>query len=53
MILVAHRLSTVKHADCVIYLEDGRIVGSGTFGELQNQSPAFARLVRLGRLEER
>lgn len=53
VILVAHRLSTVKHADCVIYLEDGRIVGSGTFGELQNQSPAFARLVRLGRLEER
>ena len=52
VILVAHRLSTVKHADCVIYLEDGRVVGSGTFAKLQTQSPAFARLVRLGRLEE-
>lgn len=52
VILVAHRLSTVKHADCVMYLEDGRIVGSGSFEQLQTQSHAFARLVRLGRLEE-
>ncbi len=33
-ILIAHRLSTVKHAECIIVLEDGRIVERGTHAEL-------------------
>ena len=50
-ILVAHRLSTVKHCDQVAFLEDGRVSALGTFDELRRQSPAFARLVALGSLD--
>ena len=34
--VVAHRLSTLKHADIVIVLEEGRIVQMGTHGELRD-----------------
>jgi ABC-type multidrug transport system fused ATPase/permease subunit len=50
-ILVAHRLSTVKHCDQVAFLENGRITAIGTFDELRAESPAFARLVALGSLD--
>lgn len=51
-ILVAHRLSTVKHCDQVAFLEGGRISAIGTFEELRRTSPGFARLVALGSLED-
>jgi len=51
-ILVAHRLSTVKHCDQVAFLEDGRVSAIGTFDELRRKSPAFARLVALGSLDD-
>lgn len=51
-ILVAHRLSTVKHCDQVAFLEDGRISAIGTFDELKLKSPGFARLVALGSLDD-
>jgi hypothetical protein len=35
----------------VIYLEDGKILGSGTFMELQRIVPQFEEQVRLGQLE--
>lgn len=50
-ILVAHRLSTVKHCDQVAFLEDGRVSAIGSFEELRQRSPAFARLVALGSLD--
>ena len=31
VILIAHRLSTVRDADKVVYMADGRIIASGTF----------------------
>ena len=43
LIVIAHRLATVQHCDQVIYLEDGRVAGSGTFSEVRAQVPAFAR----------
>jgi ATP-binding cassette subfamily C protein len=43
VIAIAHRLSTVKGCDRLIYLRDGSIAGIGTFGELM-QDPAFRQL---------
>ncbi|MBS1699351.1 MAG: ABC transporter ATP-binding protein [Actinobacteria bacterium] len=50
-IIVAHRLSTVRHVDQLVYLEDGRVAGRGTFTEVRDSAPGFARLVELGRLD--
>ena len=40
-VTVAHRLATIRDYDQVCYLEDGRILGSGTFDEVVEQVPAF------------
>ena len=50
LIVVAHRLSTVKNADVVILLEKGKILAKGTFEEVRSISPKFdqqAKLVNL------
>ncbi len=52
LITVAHRLSTIKDYDQVCYLEDGRIIGKGTFSELAKALPAFAEQVSLAGLAE-
>ena len=44
-IVVAHRLSTIRHADRIYVLEAGRVVQVGSFTELIKQSGLFARLV--------
>ncbi|MFO1068947.1 MAG: glucan ABC transporter ATP-binding protein/ permease [Geminicoccaceae bacterium] len=44
--IVAHRLSTVRDADLILVLEQGRIVERGTFAELSGQGGRFAELVR-------
>ena len=51
VVLVAHRLSTVRNADLVIYVSDGRVVYSGTFVDVYNSVPAFAQQVELGRFD--
>ena len=48
ILVVAHRLSTVRNADRVIYFESGEIKGIGTFTELQEKIPAFAEQLNLG-----
>jgi subfamily B ATP-binding cassette protein MsbA len=45
-IVVAHRLSTVRDADLIVVMADGRAVESGTHAELLADDGAFARLVR-------
>jgi ATP-binding cassette, subfamily B, bacterial PglK len=52
VILIAHRLSTVQHADKIIYLDKGKIVAEGTFAELKVKVPDFARAVQLMDLSE-
>lgn len=46
VIIVAHRLSTVKHADQIILLEKGKVVESGTHDELIQAGNNYFNLVR-------
>ena len=46
-IVIAHRLSTVRQADCIHLMQAGRIVESGTHDELLAQGGAYAALWRL------
>jgi ABC-type multidrug transport system fused ATPase/permease subunit len=47
VILIAHRLSTVREADQVVYLEDGKIQATGTFEEVRAAVPNFDRQASL------
>jgi ATP-binding cassette subfamily C protein len=52
IIVIAHRLSTVKNCDRLVYLRDARLVDSGSFAELAQRNPDFAETVALStRLE--
>jgi ATP-binding cassette subfamily B protein/subfamily B ATP-binding cassette protein MsbA len=42
--LIAHRLSTVRHADRIVVLQDGQIAESGTHGELMARGELYAHL---------
>ena len=42
--IIAHRLSTVQHADLVLVLEDGRVVEQGSHEELVRRGGAYARM---------
>jgi ATP-binding cassette, subfamily B, bacterial PglK len=44
IILIAHRLSTVRMCDSIFELADGKIVASGTYEELLKHSEAFRRM---------
>ena len=50
VVIVAHRLSTVQHADQVIYLDNGKVLGVGTFDDLRKSIPQLQRQIELGTL---
>lgn len=51
IITIAHRLSTLKACNKLIYLKNGTIVDIGTFEELSAKHPDFAELVRLSSIQ--
>jgi ABC-type multidrug transport system fused ATPase/permease subunit len=42
IVMIAHRLSTVREADQIYYLDAGKITSQGTFEELRQRHPQFA-----------
>jgi len=50
--VIAHRLQTVREADNILVLEDGRLVEMGDHSELVRLNGTYARLLRAGQAEE-
>jgi len=46
-IIIAHRLSTVKHADCIYILDEGKIIAKGTYDSLVDSNKSFQTMVKL------
>jgi ABC-type multidrug transport system fused ATPase/permease subunit len=51
LVVVAHRLSTVKKCDAVVFLDQGRVAAQGSFDHVRAVNADFAHLVELGRLD--
>ncbi len=47
-LVIAHRLSTVREADRIVVIEDGRVAEQGTHAELLGADGAYARQVHAG-----
>lgn len=47
VVMIAHRLSTVRDADIVVYMDKGRILAVGTFNEVRDTVPNFDRQAKL------
>ena len=45
IIIVAHRLSTVKNCDLLYVLKDGKVVSTGTYKDLEENDPHFQELI--------
>jgi ABC-type multidrug transport system fused ATPase/permease subunit len=41
ILMIAHRLSTVRNSDLVIYLAEGKLIASGTFDQVRAAVPDF------------
>ncbi|MBK5238148.1 MAG: ABC transporter ATP-binding protein [Actinomycetales bacterium] len=51
VVVVAHRLSTVKGCDQFVMLNNGRVESAGTFSTVVEKSPSFAKMVKLASLD--
>lgn len=51
--IVAHRLSTIRDADKIVVMDDGKIAEMGTFEELMNLKGKFYRLKKLNEIGEK
>lgn len=47
VVMIAHRLSTVRNADQVVYMERGKILAQGTFDEVRSSVPNFDSQAKL------
>ncbi len=47
VLIIAHRLATVRHADRIAVMEHGRIIATGSHDQLAQSNPLYARLAAL------
>ena len=47
VVLIAHRLSTVRNVDMVVYLSNGKVLAKGTFDEVRSMVPDFDRQAKI------
>lgn len=50
LIIIAHRLSTVRHCHRIVLLDRGRVVDTGTFDELAERNGDFSRMIELAQV---
>lgn len=50
--IVAHRLSTIRNADRIVVMEEGKMVELSTYEQLMEKNGKFAELERLSRIRE-
>ncbi len=48
LIVIAHRISTVRSADAILVVDEGRIIEKGTYQELRGAPTLFNRLYPTG-----
>ena len=46
ILVIAHRLSTVRQADHILVLEDGQVMNQGTHDQLLEASDLYGRLLK-------
>jgi ABC-type multidrug transport system fused ATPase/permease subunit len=51
VLIIAHRMSTIKNVDYVIYLENGKILDIDTFTNLRKKLPQFENQIQLGSVD--
>jgi len=48
LIMISHRISTVRQADLIFMLEGGRLIGEGSFSDLSQKNSAFRKMASVG-----
>ena len=46
IVLIAHRLTTVRHCDIIIELEHGKVVAQGNYEQLIKNSSSFRKMAK-------
>ena len=46
VVLISQRVSSIRHADKIVVLDDGRMAGLGTHAELKNTCPVYQEICR-------